>query len=67
MILIVATACLIGVAILDDQGIVFQPTKLFNQQKQYVINYQTNSLVRAGPFFFGLIMGLFIIEGLEKV
>jgi hypothetical protein len=55
---------IIGFAILSDQGIIFEPTKIFNMQKEYTINYQTNTLVRAGPFYLGLLFGFFVIEGL---
>ena len=53
-------------AILDNQNIIFMPTKLMNGQKEYALNYQTNSFVRMGAFFFGLSFGLMIIEGLGK-
>ena len=37
-----------------------------NGQKEYVLNYQSNSFVRMGSFFFGLFVGLFILEGFGK-
>ncbi len=58
---------IISFAILSDQGVIFEPTKIFNQQKEYSVNYQTNTFVRAGAFYFGLIFAFMIIEGLEKV
>jgi uncharacterized membrane protein YdcZ (DUF606 family) len=33
MTLVVVVSSIVGYAILDDLGIVFEPTKLFNQQK----------------------------------
>jgi hypothetical protein len=55
---------IISFAILSDQGVIFEPTKIFNQQKEYSVNYQTNTFVRAGAFYFGLIFAFMIIEGL---
>lgn len=65
--LICVISMVISFAVLSDQGILFEPTKIFNQQREYSVNYQTNTFVRAGPFYLGLIFGFLIIEGLEKV
>jgi hypothetical protein len=67
MSLLIFTSLIVGFTILDVQGIVFEPYKIFNMPKEYVINYQTSTLVRAAPFFFGLLVGLMVIEGLEKL
>jgi hypothetical protein len=64
--LIIFTSLIIAYAILKDQGILFEPYKIFNMAQQFTINYQTNSLVRLSPYFLGLMFGLFINEGLEK-
>lgn len=58
---------IISIAILDSENISFEPYKLMNGRKQFVIDYQANTFVRMGAFFFGLMFGLFMIEGLEKV
>lgn len=64
--LLILVSILASYSILDNQNIIFMPTKLMNGQKEYALNYQTNSFVRMGAFFFGLFLGLFIIEGLGK-
>lgn len=37
-----------------------------NGDPEFVIDYQGNSFVRMGAFFTGLMLGLVIIEGLQK-
>ena len=64
--LIIFTSIMISYAILSDEKIIFMPTKLMNAQKEYVLNYQSNSFVRMGSFFFGLFIGLFILEGFGR-
>ena len=61
MLLVCTISVVIGFAILDDQAILFAPTKLFNMQVQYNVNYQTNTFVRAGAFYFGVIFGFLVI------
>jgi hypothetical protein len=65
--MICAVSLVVGFSILDGQGILFEPTKLFNMQKEYTIGYQTNTVVRAAAFFLGVIYGFFVLEGLEKI
>ena len=67
MVLVLLTSIFASFAILDSENIFFEPTKLMNASKEYVINYQGNSFVRMGAFFFGLLIGLIAIEGLEKL
>ena len=38
----------------------FEPYKLFNMSKEFTINYETNTLVRMGPYFLGFLFGIFI-------
>lgn len=64
--LIVFTSVIISYSILDSEKIIFEPTKLMNQQAEYGINYQNNAFVRMGAFFFGLMVGLIMLEGLHK-
>lgn len=65
--LVCLISMVISFAILSDQSVVFEPIKLFNQSKEFSLNYQTNTFVRGGSFYLGLMFGFFIIEGLEKV
>lgn len=62
--LLILTSLVVSYAILDDEGIVFQPYKLFNQPKEFTINYQASTVVRIAPYFLGVIFGLILIEGL---
>lgn len=62
MLIVCFISMTISYAILDDQGIIFEPTKIFNMQKEYTINYQTNTFVRAGAFYFGSIFGFMVLE-----
>ena len=65
--LVVATSIVVPFAILDKENIIYEPYKLMNASKEFVINYQGNAFVRMGAFFFGLTVGLVAIEGLEKL
>ena len=58
--MVVLTSAIVSVAILDSQGILFEPYKLFNMSKDFTVNYQTNAIVRMCPYFLGLFAGLFI-------
>lgn len=65
--LIIFLSMIASVAILDSHSITYQPYKLTTGQREYALNYQPNTFVRMGAFFFGLMFGFFMIEGLEKV
>ena len=47
MVLVALICSFVGYAILEDQDIVYEPYKLFNQPKQVTINYQTSLVLRA--------------------
>lgn len=59
--LIIANSMLDSYAILDSHKVIYEPAKLMNGQKEFVLNYQTNTFVRMGAYFYGLLFGLFII------
>lgn len=65
--LVVFLSVVCSYAILDSEKIMYEPAKLLNGDVNYTYNYQPNTFVRMGAYFFGLMYGLFIIEGLEKV
>lgn len=65
--MVLLTSIFASYAILDSANIFYEPTKLMNASAEFVINYQGNSFVRMGAFFFGLTFGLVAIEGLEKL
>ena len=64
--MLIFTSLIVGYAILSDKNIIFEPYKLFNMSKDFTISYQSNAIVRAAPYYLGLIFGLLVSEANEK-
>ena len=64
--LIIINSMFISIAVLDSKKVIYEPTMLMSGQREYALDYQPNTFVRMGAYFFGLLIGLFMIEGLEK-